>query len=202
MQLLILVEGMSQLVHGLVGRRDRTLRAEDQPPARFPALPGMAQWPETAAQFATPFLHFTHTESRAGSRRKNQLLFPPLLRFLRSCPEDDEVPQDVFVNQRAPGPKQECHWLSEQLNCTSPSLARQNHRVNAGGALWHHPQDQGTCSLRVREKPNGLLGNRQGTADRTPVLQVSALPGTALLLHSRGQRCPHSSTGTRPLLSH
>lgn len=56
MQLLVLVEGVGQLVHGLTGRRERKRRAEDEPPARVPVPPGLRLLPSGLPLF----LHFTH----------------------------------------------------------------------------------------------------------------------------------------------
>lgn len=54
-QLLVLVQGVGQLVHGLTGRGERKLRAEDGPPAGVPVLPGLRLLPSGLPLF----LHFT-----------------------------------------------------------------------------------------------------------------------------------------------
>lgn len=67
MQLLILVEGMGQLVHSLMGRKEGQLRAEDWLPARAPVLPGMASGLILLPNGLPLFLHFTHKEPRGVS---------------------------------------------------------------------------------------------------------------------------------------
>lgn len=74
MQLLILVEGMRQLVHSLMGGGEGRSGLRPSwlllPQGRLPVLPGMAQWPETAGHFASPFPSLHTLKSRAGVARR------------------------------------------------------------------------------------------------------------------------------------
>lgn len=76
-QLLILVEGMRQLVHSLMGGGEGRSGPRTSP-SRLPVLPAWHGGLSLLATLLPLSFHFTHKKSRAGSCQEKQLFFTPL----------------------------------------------------------------------------------------------------------------------------